>query len=162
MKLYEINSELENLIDTETGEIADIAFFEQLSMERTAKIEGIALFIKNLDSDVTALKAEETALSERRRVAENTAARLRAFLTSMLTDGEKFETPRVKLSWRKSKSVRVLIPESDFIEWAKIVNPALLSFKEPTISKSAISEVLESGGEIPAATIVESNNLQIK
>ena len=162
MKLYEINSELENLIDTETGEIADIAFFEQLSMERTAKIEGIALFIKNLDSDAAALKAEETALYERRRVAENTAARLRAFLTSMLTDGEKFETPRVKLSWRKSKSVRVLIPESDFIEWAKIVNPALLSFQEPTISKSAIKEVLESGGEITAATIVESNNLQIK
>lgn len=162
MKLYEINSELENLIDTETGEIADVAFFEQLSMERTAKIEGIALFIKNLDSDVTALKAEETALSERRRVAENTAARLRSFLTSMLTDGEKFETPRVKLSWRKSKSVRVLIPDSDFIEWAKAVNPSLLSFKEPTISKSAIKEVLESGGEITAATIVESNNLQIK
>ena len=162
MKLYEINSELENLIDTETGEIADIAFFEQLSMERTAKIEGIALFIKNLDSDATALKAEETALSERRKAAENTSARLKAFLTSMLTDGEKFETPRVKLSWRKSKSVRVLIPESDFIEWAKIVNPALLSFTEPTISKSAIKEVLESGGEITAATIVESNNLQIK
>ena len=162
MKLYEINSELENLIDTETGEIADIAFFEDLCMARTAKIEGIALFIKNLDSDAAALKAEETALYERRRVAENTAARLRAFLTSMLTDGEKFETPRVKLSWRKSKSVRVLIPESDFIEWAKAVNPALLSFKEPTISKSAIREVLESGGEITAATIVESNNLQIE
>lgn len=162
MKLYEINSEIENLIDTETGEIADVAFFEQLSMERTAKIENVALYIKNLDSDAAALKAEETALSERRKAAENTAARLRAFLTSMLTDGEKFETPRVKLSWRKSKSVRVLIPESDFIEWAKAVNPALLSFKEPTISKSAIREVLESGGEITAATIVESNNMQIK
>lgn len=162
MKLYEINSELENLIDTETGEIADVAFFEQLSMERTAKIEGIALFIKNLDSDATALKAEETALSERRKAAENTAARLKAFLTSMLPDGEKFETPRVKLSWRKSKSVRVLIPESDFIEWAKAVNPALLSFGEPTISKTAIKEALESGADITAATIVESNNLQIK
>ena len=162
MKLYEINSELENLIDTETGEIADIAFFEDLCMARTAKIEGIALYIKNLDSDVTALKAEETALAERRKAAENTAARLKEFLTNMLTDGEKFETPRVKLSWRKSKSVRVLIPESDFIEWAKIVNPSLLSFTEPTISKTAIKEALESGADITAATIVESNNLQIK
>ena len=162
MKLYEINSELEKLIDTETGEIADIAFFEQLIMERAAKIEGIALFIKNLDSDAAALKAEETALAERRKVAENTAARLKEFLTSMLTDSEKFETPRVKLSWCKSKSVRVLIPESDFIEWAKIVNPALLSFKEPTISKTAIKEALEAGADITAATIVESNNLQIK
>ena len=162
MKLYEINSEIENLVDTETGEIADIAFFEDLCMARTAKIEGIALYIKNLDSDVTALKAEETALAERRKAAENTAARLKEFLTNMLTDGEKFETPRVKLSWRKSKSVRVLIPESDFIEWAKIVNPSLLSFKEPTISKTAIKEALESGADITAATIVESNNLQIK
>lgn len=162
MKLYEINSELEKLIDTETGEIADIAFFEQLSMERAAKIEGIALYIKNLDSDVAALKAEETALAERRKVAENTTARLKEFLTSMLTESEKFETPRVKLSWRKSRSVRVLIPENDFIEWAKAVNPALLSFKEPTISKTAIKEALEAGADITAATIVESNNLQIK
>ena len=162
MKLYEINSELEKLIDTETGEIADIAFFEQLSMERTAKIEGIALYIKNLDSDAEALKAEETALAERRKVAENTAARLKEFLTSMLTESEKFETPRVKLSLRKSRSVRVLIPENDFIEWAKAVNPALLSFKEQTISKTAIKEALEAGADITAATIVESNNLQIK
>lgn len=162
MKLYEINSELEKLIDTETGEIADVSFFEELCMERTAKIEGVALYIKNLDSDAAALKAEETALAERRKVAENTAARLKEFLTSMLTESEKFETPRVKLSWRKSRSVRVLIPEQDFIEWAKVVNPALLSFKEPTISKTAIKEALEAGADITAATIVESNNLQIK
>ena len=114
MKLYEINSELEKLIDAETGEIADIAFFEDLCMERTAKIEGIELYIKNLDSDAAALKAEETALAKRRKVAENTAARLKEFLTSMLTESEKFETPRVKLSWRKSRSVRLFISENSF------------------------------------------------
>jgi outer membrane murein-binding lipoprotein Lpp len=162
MKLYEINSELENLVDTETGEIADVAFFEDLCMERTAKIEGIALYIKNLDSDAAALKAEETALAERRKAAENTAARLKEFLTSMLTESEKFETPRVKLSWRKSSAVAILIPEADFVRYAQSKHDELLSYSEPKINKKAITDAIKAGKEIIGVALVEHQNLQIK
>ena len=162
MKLYEINGELEKLIDPETGEIADFKLFEQFGMERTAKIENIALWIKNLDSDAESIRAEEKNLKARRVSAENNAERLREFLTGMLSDGEKFETPRVKLSWRKSESVKILIPETDFVEWAKTVKPDLLKFEEPTINKTAIKKALKEGEEIAAATMLESNNLQIK
>ena len=115
MKLYEINGELEKLIDSETGEIANIEAFEQLSMERETKLENIALWIKNLDSDATAIKAEEKALAARRQTMENRADGLKDYLALMMGDGEKLETPRVKLSWRKSESVKILIPEEDFI-----------------------------------------------
>ena len=162
MKLYEINAELEKLIDQETGEISDFDAFSDLSMQREDKIENTALWIKNLLSDAAALKAEEKTLAERRKVAENRAASLKEFLAAMLTADEKFETPRVKLSWRKSSSVQLMIPETDFIEWAKIVNPALLTFNEPTVSKTAIKDAIEAGQEIIAAAIVESKNLQIK
>ena len=162
MKLYEINGELEKLIDPETGEIANIEAFEQLSMERETKLENIALWIKNLDSDAESIKAEEKALKSRRESAENNAERLREFLSSMLSDGEKFETPRVKLSWRKSESVKILIPEEDFIEWAKKCNDELLSYKEPTINKAEIKKRLNAGEAITAATLLQSNNLQIK
>lgn len=162
MRLYEINAELERLIDPETGEIADIELFEQLGMERATKIENIALWIKNLESDADALKAEEKKLKERRVSAENNATRLREFLSGMLSDGEKFETPRVKLSWRKSESVKILIPDEDFIAWAKSIKPDLLKFEEPTINKTAIKKALNAGEEITAATMLESNNLQIK
>jgi len=162
MRLYEINAELEKLIDPETGEIADIELFEHLAMERSTKIENIALWIKNLESDAESLQAEEKKLKERRVSAENNAERLHDFLSGMLSDGEKFETPRVKLSWRKSESVKILIPEEDFIAWAKKVNDDLLSYKEPTINKVEIKKRLNAGEAITAATLLQSNNLQIK
>lgn len=162
MRLYEINAELEKLIDPETGEIADLELFEQLGMERSQKIENIALWIKNLDSDTESLKTEEKKLKERRVSAENNAERLRDFLAGMLTDGEKFETPRVKLSWRKSEFVKILIPDEDFITWANTVRPDLLRYNEPSLDKTAIKKALNAGEEITAATLLQSNNLQIK
>ena len=162
MRLYEINAELEKLIDPETGEIADIELFEHLAMERSTKIENIALWIKNLESDAESLQAEEKKLKERRVSAENNAERLHNFLSGMLSDGEKFETPRVKLSWRKSESVKILISEEDFIAWAKKCNDDLLSYKEPTINKVEIKKRLNAGEAITAATLLQSNNLQIK
>lgn len=162
MKLYEINEELEKLIDPETGEIANIEAFEQLSMERETKLENIALWIKNLDSDAAAIRAEEKALAERRRTMENRADGLKDYLAVMLGEGEKFETPRVKLSWRKSESVKILIPEADFITWANAVRSDLLRYNEPELDKTAIKKALQDGEEITAATLLKSNNLQIK
>ena len=46
--LYEINEEIKNTIDLETGEIVDFEAFEKLQMERTEKLENIALWYKNL------------------------------------------------------------------------------------------------------------------
>ena len=130
MKLYEINGELEKLIDSETGEISNIEAFEQLSMERETKLENIALWIKNLESDATAIRAEEKALAERRRNMENRADGLRDYLAVMLGDGEKFETPRVKLSWRKSSAVTILIPEADFVRYAQGKRDELLNYSD--------------------------------
>lgn len=162
MKLYEINGELEKLIDPETGEIANIEAFEQLSMEREIKLENIALWIKNLDSDAEAIRAEEKALAERRRIMENRADGLKNYLAVMLGDGEKFETPRVKLSWRKSSAVAILIPEAAFVRYAQGKRDELLSYSEPTINKKAIADAIKAGEKIIGAALVEHQNLQIK
>ena len=162
MKLYEINGELERLIDTETGEIANSEAFEQLSMERETKLENIALWIKNLDSDATAIRAEEKALATRRQAMENRAESLEVYLARMLGDGEKFETPRVKLSWRKSSAVAILIPEADFVRYAQGKRDELLNYSEPTINKKAITDAIKAGEEIIGAALVEHQNLQIK
>ena len=162
MNLYEINSAILELLDEETGEIANAESFENLMMAREEKIENIALYIKNLESNAEQIKAEEKSLKSRRESAENKAENLRAYLATALGDGQKFETPRVKLSWRKSESVKILIPEEDFIEWAKKCNDGLLSYKEPTINKAEIKKRLNAGEVITAATLLQSNNLQIK
>ena len=46
MNLFEIENEIMNCWDQETGEILDSDRLDQLEMERDTKIENIALYIK--------------------------------------------------------------------------------------------------------------------
>ena len=62
MKLYEINQEINSLVDEETGEITDIARFQELQLAENDKLEAIAVVLKNNDVDVNALKEEAMKL----------------------------------------------------------------------------------------------------
>ena len=100
MNLYEINSQIKRIldngfngsIDPETGEIIDEGEhdLETLEILRQDKLEGIALYIKNLNALADDIKAEEKSLAERRKAAEAKAERLSAYLADDLTShGEK-------------------------------------------------------------------------
>ena len=104
--LYEIDAAIMDCVDTETGEIIDEEKLNALLMERSAKLEGVALWIKNLDSDAAAIRAEREALEKRQKAAENKATSLRAWLANALS-GQKFSTARVAISYRKSVSTEV-------------------------------------------------------
>lgn len=77
--IYELTgafNALWNLIDE--GEIADEVLeevFKNTSEELSIKLEGYCKFIKNLESDIKGLKAEEDRLAEKRRRMENTISR---------------------------------------------------------------------------------------
>lgn len=154
MKLYELNQEIENFnleIDEETGEILNSDELDKLSLERDAKIENIALWIKNLKAEAEAVKKEKDNLAKRERSLSNLADRLKEYLGSNL-NGEKFSSPRVSLSWRKSQAVEVDEDFSDerFIRY------------EAKISKTDIKDALKSGKIIKGARLIENNSLQIK
>lgn len=157
MKLYEIDSAIASLVD-ENGEILDFDAFANLQMEREKKIEGMALWYKNLTSDAAQIKAEEQALAERRNAMENAAARLKSHITFALA-GQKFETARVKCGYRKSTAV---IVTDAFMEWAKASAPGLLTIKEPEPNKTAIREAIDAGADVTGAYIEEKQNIQIK
>lgn len=162
MTLYEIDEEIQELlseVDPETGElITDYAVLDALLMEREAKIENIVLFIKNLSSDVRELKAEEAALAERRDKAEKKAERLREYVSHAL-GGEKFQTPRCCVSFRKSTALEL---GEGFTEWAKEHANTLLRYKEPEPDKTAIKAALAGGAEIPDAKLVQNTTMTIK
>ena len=77
MNLYEIDEEIRVLldqgfnelcIDPETGEILEEKAQELLNglqEQKTAKVENIALYIKNMNSEADAIKREEQRLAER-------------------------------------------------------------------------------------------------
>lgn len=162
MTLYEIDEEIQELlseVDPETGElITDYAALDALLMEREAKIENIVLFIKNLSSDVRELKAEEAALAERRKKAEKKAERLREYVSHAL-GGERFQTPRCCVSFRKSTALEL---GEGFTEWAKEHADTLLRYKEPEPDKAAIKAALAEGAEIPDAKLVQNTTMTIK
>lgn len=153
MKLFDINTEIENLIDYETGEITDPDAYDNLQMARTEKLQNIALLYKNKLSDAEQLKKLEKEYAERRKRAEATAAWCKEILAFELA-GEKMEDEkkRFTITWRPSKSTKTnmdLLPD----EWKKV---------EVKPMTKEIGEALKAGQVIPGAWLEEHNNIQIK
>lgn len=161
--LYEIDGRVWDVIqrgyslDEETGEFWDDSAFEALDMERTAKLEGCALWIKNLEADVEAMKVEEKKLAERRRVLENKAERMRDYVArSMQTFGDpRIETARVALSFRKSEAVAVL-------DAAALPREFVTVKTTEAPDKTAIKKALKAGQDVPGAALEVRQSLQVK
>ena len=143
------------------GEILDFERLEQLQLERSQKIEGVALYIKNLEAEAAAIKAEETALADRRKVKDARIKSLKEYLTGALA-GEKFETARVRLSFRASTKVEIS-DELALLTWLeKNHQDQCIKYKLPEISVSEVGKLLKAGEEMPGATLVQRSNLQMK
>lgn len=153
MTLYEIDQGILGCIDPETGEIADFEKFDELSMEREAKLENVALWIKNLKAEAEALKAEKQAFADRQKAAENKAESLKRYLEYALA-GEAFKTTKVAVSFRKTTSVEV-DNVYDLPNW--YVRPG-----EPQADKVALKKDLATGKVIEGAHLVEGLSVSIK
>ena len=175
--LYEIDQRLTQLeewgCDPETGEIlSDEDFankFDEISMELDKKIENTMLFAKQLNSDAEAIKAEEKALSDRRKRKEAFANRLTAnidrYIRHICSDEDgnvdeaklnkyRFETPKIEIKYRKSNKVVVTdinkIP-SKFIKTTTTVEP----------DKAGLKTYLKDNG-CDGAEIQQFYNMQVK
>lgn len=153
MNLFEINQEIMSCVDTETGELLDEEKFAALQIDMQDKLEGLGCWIKNLEADATALKAEEQAFAERRKSVERQIANKKQYLSNFL-DGEKFETLRVKISFRKSESLEVS-------EEAKIPEE-FLKYKEPEVNKVDLKKAVKAGLVLDGVQLVQKQNIQIK
>ena len=114
MNLYEINAEIQNLINPETGEVLDYDKLVEMNIALETKKENIALFIKNLLSDADEIEKEKKILAEREELKRNQANRLKEYLQTFL-NGEKFETAKVSCYFRKS-TVCTVNDEASFIK----------------------------------------------
>lgn len=162
MSLYELDTKIkdciqldaEHVVDTEDGEIFDLQQFEALQMERGQKIEGMCCYIKNLMAEAVAYEAEEKRMRERRAAKEREIDRCKGYLASVLY-GEKFETPRCKISWRKSEICNVLNIDAvpDEFKRTKVTVDA---------DKTAIKKAIKAGAEVPGAEVIQKLNMTLK
>lgn len=152
--LYEINQQLLDTIDLDTGEIIDTHKFDQLQLERNEKLENVALWYKNLLSEAAAYKAEKDVFADKQKRAEAKADSLKKYLDSAL-NGSKFETVKVNVSYRKSTSVEVINQEA-------IPERYLRSVTTVSPDKTEITKALKVGELIDGVQLKESSNIQIK
>lgn len=169
MNLFEIDaaiiSAFEKAIDPETGEIVDEEAFRQLDElqeQKDTKVENIACWIKNLESDAEELKKQKQIFADRQARAERKAESLKRYLT-MAMNGEKFSSPRVSIGWRRSEQV-VFKDEKEFVELMQVSGmDSLLKYTPPTPIKSAVKDALKNGWiTTDLATIETRSNIQIK
>lgn len=154
--LYEIDRAILDCVDPETGEIIDPERLDNLVMERNTKIENVALWVKNLESDATAFDAEKAAFEERAKKARAKAEKLRVWL-AQACGGQKFATSKCEISFRRSESLEV----SDI---SKIPAEYIRTNTTTTTSadKNAIKKAIKSGQEIGGCTLVEKLNAKIQ
>lgn len=152
MTIYQIDEAILGCIDSETGEVNEDMLGE-LMIQREQKIENIACWIKNLISDAKALKDEKKALDERIKAKENRAESLKKYLESIL-EGQKFETPKCAVSFRKSQSVNI----SDL----SAIPTEFLRIKPAEADKTEIKKALKNGKTVTGAELVDKLSMTIK
>ena len=159
MTIYEIDNEIMNCIDMETGEVIDTEKLNDLQMERDAKIENVALWIKELKAEAEAIKNEEQALAERQRVAENKAESLKNWLAYAL-NGEKFKTSKCSVSYRNSESVEVT---EEGLDALMRDHEDLLTYNAPKPNKKAIKDAIKNDGlTVAGVQLVQKTSTIIK
>lgn len=161
MTIYEIDEAILSCLDLETGEVIDAERLDALNIQREKKAEGVACYRKNLMALIGSIKEEENALKKRREVYQRKVDSLDNYLSTHFS-GEKIETARAVINWRKSTGVEIT-DELEAVDYLMhIAHEEVLKYAAPTIDKKAVKALLEAGEKIPGIVLADRMNLQIK
>lgn len=169
MTLYDIDAQIaaldgaaedDMLIDAETGELISVSqALDALRMEREAKLENVACWVKNLSAEADAIREEENRLVKRRKAAETKAANLKAWLLAAMTreDGttDKLKTGRVAISVKRN-------PPSTVVDEALLPSTYKVAKITYQANKELIKRELLAGGEVPGAHLEYGRSVVIK
>lgn len=160
--LYEINQDILDCVDMETGEILDTARLDALQMEREAKLEGVALWIKDMKAEAEAVKAEADKLNARKKALDNRIESVKAWLLEAL-GGEKLKTPRCNV-YHTHINKLVVPDDGKLISFLKTLKEPerFLRFKEPELRRDEIKKALNGDMIIPGAYLEESESVVIR
>ena len=160
--LYEIDQAILDCVDLETGEILDPEKLDALQMEREQKLEGVALWVKDLKAEAEAVKAEADKLTARKKALDNKIDGLKQWLLFAL-NGEKLKTARCNVYQTHSQKLNVP-DEPGLISFLQTLEKPekFLRFKDPELKKDDIKKALKEGTIIPGAVLEETESVVIK
>lgn len=162
MSLYSLDSKIkscirldaDHVVSEDDGEVLDLEQFEALQAERGEKLENLACYIKNVDAEAEAIYAEIGKLSKRAKVKENEVERCKNYLAQLLA-GEKFETPRCKVTFRNVTVCNVL-------DLAKVPEQFLRRKEVVEANKVDIKKFCKDGAKLPGVEVVTKQNMVLK
>ena len=150
---YEINQDILDCVDQDTGEILDEDKLRGLQMAKVEKIASMARWVKDLRVESEALKDEIAKLTARKKAAENKQDRLKAIIMDEL-GGKKFKDETVSIYYGASQSVS--------IDDNTKVPVQYLKYAEPQVDRKKLLHDLKLGVELDGIHIVESRHLVIR
>lgn len=162
--LYRISSDLlavldgGMVVDEETGEItADLSDLCDLQMRLEDKLDGCATWLRHMEGQVDAIKAEEKRLAERRKSVEKALQSYRRYMVSAVKElpSERLKTAYNTVSVRHTKAVQVLDEGAAPEELMRVK-------VEKSPDKKAIREKLMAGGEVPGCALVVNESLNVR
>ena len=160
MRLYDIDVNLRalwNKIAEQEGEITeeDMQMLNELEIAKNDKLEGYGVIIREMKSEIDECDAEMKRIKEIADRKKNAMERLKKSLQEFMIGNEidKFESVKVKLSFRKSQSLE--------IEEVAIIPEDLMRIKKEP-DKTAIKEFIVNGGELQGVHLLDKKNIQIK
>ena len=160
--LYDIDAAILACVDMETGEILDPEKLDALQMEREQKLEGVALWVKDLKAEAEAVKAEADKLTARKKALDNKIDGLKQWLLFAL-GGEKLKTARCNVY--QTHSQKVVIDDEKALVDMLMTSPfgeKSLRVKEPEIDKNALKDSMKQGYEYEFAHLEQTESVVIK
>ena len=160
--LYEIDQAILECVDMETGEILDSDRLTALQMERERKLEGVALWVKDLNYEAQMVKEEADKLTARKKALDNKIASIKNWLLWAL-DGEKLKTPRCNVYQTHSTRLSVA-DEAELINAIQTLDEPerFLRFRAPELKKDEIKKALKDGWTFIGASLEETESVVIK
>ena len=162
--LYELTAGLQTLWDLmEEGTLEEemlLDAFKNQEEEISIKIEGYCKFIKNLESDIAGLKAEEERLKDKRKTMENTIDRAKkAMKAAMEVTGEKKIKGDLFTVAIQANPPSVVLDE----QCLENIPEQYLIPQEPKLDRKKIAEDIKAGEDLNGIAHLEQNyGLRIK
>lgn len=160
MNPYDVPRKIEELIDPMTGEVLDVEALQQLQMERDKLVEWLACSYKNHNLLAAGIAGEIENLQDRKRIEEKAADRAKQALDFLL-NGERFESSKCKIGYRKSEKVMVL-DKPAAAAFLKAQGYGYCVKEEPEVNLTEIKKLLREGVPVPSAAIVTRMNMGVK
>lgn len=156
--LYEMTSDLIELMDAEINEEVKNEIIENIKLQIETKAENIIAVIRNYETRIEAVKVEEKRLAEYRRSEEKKLENLKQYTTYCMEQlkHKKLDTNLGRISLRK-KPASLNIVDEDLIpsEYKEIIQTI-------KIDKAQIKKDLKDK-KIEGVELIEGeNSLQIK